>query len=134
MITIINTKFSGSSKFETSQFTEKSENNDWSSSNSNGECHIHFSKFYTLFKTICDGAFQPNGVKMLYRNHLPWLTGGLKESIKYKKNTLYRISFKHLTSCNISKHCKIFQIINGDLSQIKINIQLLWTSYLKLHH
>ena len=79
MITSINTKLSEIiNETRTSQLAEKVKNTDWSSLNSNRECQTHFSKFYTLFKTIYDGAFQLNRVKMLYRNHLPWLTGGLK--------------------------------------------------------
>ena len=40
---------------------------------------------------------------MRYRNRLPWLTEGLKKSIK-NKNKLYRISLKHPTCYNITKY------------------------------
>ena len=85
------------------QFTEKIQNTDWSLLNSYKECQTYFSKFYTLFKTIYDGASPLTRVKMRYRNRPPWLTDVLKKSIKYK-NTLYRISLKHPTSYNISKY------------------------------
>ena len=77
------------------QFTEKIQNTDWSLLNACWECQTYFSKLYTLFKTIYDGAFPLTRVKMRYRNRLPWLTDGLK--IKYK-NTLYKIALKHPTS------------------------------------
>ena len=90
-------------KSRINQLTEKIQNTDWSLLNSCRECQTYFSKFYTLFKTIHDEAFPLTRVKMRYRNRLPWLTDGLKKSIKYK-NTLYRISLKHPTSYNISKY------------------------------
>ena len=40
-------------------------------------------------------------VKTQYRNCLPWLTEGLKLSIKHK-NKLYRTSIKHSTEYNIA--------------------------------
>ena len=91
------------------QFTEKIQNTDWSLLNSYRECQTYFSKFCTLFKTIYDWAFPLTRVKMRYRNRLPpWMTDGLKKSIKYK-NTLYRISWEHPTSYNIH-NTKIIEI------------------------
>ena len=87
----------------TNQFIEKIQNANWSVLNSYRDCQTYFSKFYALFKTIYDGSFPLTTVEMRYRNRLPWLTDGLKKSIKYK-NKLYRISIKHPTSYNISKY------------------------------
>ena len=86
----------------TTRFIENIQNTDWSVLNSHRDCQTYFTKFYALFKTIYDGSFPLSRVKMQYRNRLPWLTEGLKRSIKYK-NKLYRISIKHPTSYNISK-------------------------------
>ena len=71
--------------------------------NSYTECQTYFSKFYTLFKTIYDRSFPFTRVKTRYRYRLPWLTEGLKNSIKVK-NKLYQTSVKHPTSYNFSKY------------------------------
>ena len=86
-----------------SRFIENIQNTDWSVLNSHRNCQTYFTKFYALFKTIYDGSFLLSRVKMRYRNRFPWLTEGLKKSIKYK-NKLYRISLRHPTSYNISKY------------------------------
>ena len=52
-----------------------------------------------IFKSIYNESFPVMKTKRKYRNRLPWLTTGLKESIK-RKNKLYRISLKHPTSYN----------------------------------
>ena len=87
----------------TSRFIENIQNTDWPVLNSHRDCQTYFTKFYALFKTIYDGSFALSRFIMRYRNRLPWLTEGLKRSIKYK-NKLYRISIKHSTSYNISKY------------------------------
>ena len=87
----------------TRRFIENIQNTDWSVLNSHRNCQTYFTKFYVLFKTIYDWSFPLSRVKMRYRNRLPWLTEGLKKSIKYK-NKLYRISLRHPTSYNISKY------------------------------
>ena len=84
-------------------FVEKIQNTDWSVLNSHRDCQTYFAKFYALFKTIYDGSFPLTRVKMRYRNRLPWLTEGLKKSIK-NKHKLYRISLKHPTCYNITKY------------------------------
>ena len=50
-------------------------------------------------KTIHDKSIPIIKVKKRYRNRIPWLTYGLRESIKHK-NELYRISLKHPTAYN----------------------------------
>ena len=69
----------------TSRFIEIIQNTDWPVLNSHRDCQTYFTKLYALFKTIYDGSFPLSRVKMRYRNCLPWLTEGLKRSIKYKK-------------------------------------------------
>ena len=54
-----------------------------------------------IFKSIYNESFPVIKTKRKYRNRLPWLTAGLKESIK-RKNKLYRISIKHPISYNIT--------------------------------
>ena len=62
----------------TNQIIEKIQNANCSVLNLYRDCQTYFSKFYALFKTICDGSFPLTRVNMRYRNHLPWLTDGLK--------------------------------------------------------
>ena len=51
--------------------------------------------------------FSLNRIKMNYRNKKPWLTNGLKNSIK-QKNNLYVKSIKSLTVHNINQ-CKAYK-------------------------
>ena len=62
-------------------------------------CESYFSSFINIFKAIYDETFPVIKTKRKYRNRLPWLPAGLKESIK-RKNKLYIISLKHATSYN----------------------------------
>ena len=62
-------------------------------------CESYFSSFMNIFKSIYIESFLVIKTKRKYRNHLPWLTAGLEESIK-RKNKLYIISIKHPTYYN----------------------------------
>ena len=50
-----------------------------------------------------DESFPVMRVRIKYRNRLPWLSDGLKSSIKLK-NKLYIISLKHPTMFNVHKY------------------------------
>ena len=79
-----------------------------------------------------------NRVKIRYRNRLPWLSDGLKASIKHK-NKLYLISLKHPTLYNISKYKqyknKLISLLKieekhfyqSQIVQNKNNIRKVWT-------
>ena len=62
-------------------------------------CESYFASFMNIFKSIYNESFPVMKTKRKYRNRLPWLTSGLKESIRCK-NKLFRISLKHPTSYN----------------------------------
>ena len=49
------------------------------------DCESYFSSFMNIFKSIYNESFPVIKTKRKYRNRLPWLTAGLKESIKRKK-------------------------------------------------
>ena len=83
----------------TQRYIEKIRNTDWSILESYQQCQTYFSKFLKI--NIYDDCFPVIKVKTQYRNRLPWLTEGLKLSIKHK-NKLYRTSSKHPTEYNIS--------------------------------
>ena len=85
----------------TQRYIEKIRNTDWSILESYQKCQTYFSKFLKMFKNIYDDCFPVIKVKTQYRNRLPWLSEGLKLSIKHK-NKLYRTSLKHPTEYDIS--------------------------------
>ena len=72
---------------------------DWSVLDVYDTCESYFSSFMNIFKSIYNESFPVMKTKRKYRNRLPWLTSGLKESIR-RKNKLFRISLKHPTSYN----------------------------------
>ena len=82
---------------------EKIQNTNWSALDSFTDCQSYFSNFLKLFKSMYDESFPIMRVRMKYRNRLPWLSDGLKFSIKLK-NKLYIISLKHPTMFNVHKY------------------------------
>ena len=87
----------------TTQYVSKIQNMDWSFLDSFSDCQSYFSNFIKVFKKIYEESFPLIRVKIRYRNRLPWLSDGLKASIKHK-NKLYLLSLKHPTLYNISKY------------------------------
>ena len=83
------------------KYKERILDTDWSILDVYDTCESYFSSFMNIFKSIYNEAFPVMKTKKKYRNRLPWLTAGLKESIK-RKNKVYRISLKHRTSYNIT--------------------------------
>ena len=81
------------------KFRERILDTDWSVLDVYDTCESYFASSMKIFKSIYDESFPDMKTKRKYRNRLPWLTTGLKESIK-RKNKLYRISLKHPTSYN----------------------------------
>ena len=74
-------------------------NTDWTALNVYENCETYYKHFIDEFKNIYDHVFPVIRVKKRYRNRLPWLTPGLKESIKHK-NKLFKIYRKHPTAYN----------------------------------
>ena len=72
---------------------------DWERVKQYTTCQSAFTFFSTSLKRIFDECFPVVKVKQTYRNRMPWLSEGLKQSIKFK-NKLYRIQVKHPTSFN----------------------------------
>ena len=85
------------------QYVQSIQNTDWTFLDTYQHCQCYFSKFLTKFKNIYDESFPLVRVKTQYRNRLPWLSKGMKESIKLK-NKLYGISLKHPTFYNINRY------------------------------
>ena len=85
------------------QYVSRIQNIDWSSLESFRHCQAYISNFLKIFKNIYEESFPLTKVKLQYRNRLPWLSDGLKASIK-RKNKLYLASLKHPTLYNILKY------------------------------
>ena len=54
-------------------------------------CEVYFTHFFNKIKSVYDESFPITKVKKRYRNRIPWLTSGLRESIKHK-NKLFDTS------------------------------------------
>ena len=74
-------------------FIRKINENDWSDIYQSTDTQSAYSKFSDCFTKIYNESFPIRAVSTTYRNKLPWLTDGLRESIKHK-NKLYRISLR----------------------------------------
>ena len=81
------------------KYKETISTTDWSILDQYKSCEVYFTHFFNKMKSIHDKSFPIIKVKKRYRNRIPWLTSGLRESIK-QKNKLYRISLKHPTAYN----------------------------------
>ena len=63
---------------------------------SDTDCQSSYSKFHDIFLGLYDRCFPLRRVELKYRNRKPYLTEGLKKSIKVK-NKLYKRSLKMKT-------------------------------------
>ena len=72
------------------KYKERILDTDWSVLDVNDTREPCFSSLMNIFKSIYNESFTVMKTKIKYRNRLPWLTAGLKESIR-RKNKL-RIS------------------------------------------
>ena len=75
------------------KFIQKLNDIDWSDFYQSTDTQLAYSSFSNSFSNIYNESFPIRIVNTNYRNRLPWLTDGLRESIKHK-NKLYRISVK----------------------------------------
>ena len=81
------------------EYKETISTTDWSILAQYKSCEVYFTHFFNKMKSIHHKSFPIIKVKKRYRNRIPWLTPGLRESIE-QKNKLYRISSKHPTAYN----------------------------------
>ena len=85
---------------------------DWSFLDQYENCESYFKYFMDMYKTLYDQSFPVVKVKRKYRNHLPLLTVGFKESIK-KINNFYKISMKHPTAHNVTVYKNYRNMVNS---------------------
>ena len=67
------------------RFCTKLANTDWNPVLENHNAQLSFSIFHEKLKELYDDSFPLTATKSKYRNRKPWLTQGLKHSIKIKK-------------------------------------------------
>ena len=63
-------------------------NIDWNALDVYEDCESYYKHFIDKFKNVYDHVFPIITVKKRYRNRLPWLATGLKESIKHETSFL----------------------------------------------
>ena len=86
---------------------------DWNKIEQSSDCNKAYECFSDSLRNIYNESFPVVKVKKRYRNRLPWLTDGVKKSIKYK-NKLYRRQLKFQTSYNR----KMYTTYNNKLKSI----------------
>ena len=91
-------------------------NIDWSILDEYVTCESYFLHFLSIFKSVYDKSFPIIRVKKQYRNRLPWLTTGLKESIK-RKNKLSQLSLRHPTVYNVTQYKRYRNMVTKLLKQ-----------------
>ena len=113
---------------------------DWTALDQYNSCEVYFTHFFNKIKSVNDESFPITKVKKGYRNRIPWLTSGLRESIKHKTNSIGclwnipRLIMKHcLNNTEIWPpdylELKKNSIINLRLKQIEILFgKLGWSS------
>ena len=85
------------------KFKDKISCVDWDRMTINGKCQESFSQFHSKFMECHETCFPIVRVKIAYRNRKPWLTHGLKRSIKIK-NKMYVASIKSQTLLSKNKY------------------------------
>ena len=85
-----------------------------------------FTSFHNNFINLYDKCFPIETIKLSYRNRKPWLTDGLRKSIKHK-NKLYRLKMKYDTSeyCTAYKRTEINSIVFWKIPSVNITISCL---------
>ena len=76
---------------------------DWDSIYRIQDTQLAFSQFHSLLLSLFNKNFPKREVKIQYNNRKPWLSDGLKDSIKHK-NKLYYKSLKYKTAYNDLKY------------------------------
>lgn len=84
---------------------------DWINIVSNDNYREAFSNFHSTFTKLYEDCFPFKRVKISYSNRKPWLTPGLKKSIK-TKNKLYINSIKNPSDENCTKYHEYKRTLN----------------------
>ena len=81
------------------RFHEELGNVNWTEVFESNDAQLSYTKFFNSFKTSYDSCFPLKPKKSTYKERCPWLTQGLRSSIKIK-NKLYLKSIKYPTDTN----------------------------------
>jgi hypothetical protein len=86
-------------------FIGKLRHTNWESILNNQNGQVAFSDFFEKYSKLYDECFPLKTVKMNYHNRKPWLSEGLRKSIKIK-NRLYLLQVKEPTDENVTAYKK----------------------------
>ena len=75
------------------KFIDACDNHDWSKVLTCDGAQEAFTLYHNDFITMYNDCFPVKNIKLAYKNRKPWLTEGLRKSIK-NKNKLYRLKMK----------------------------------------
>ena len=115
------------------KFQDKLSEVDWCEVLAYNKCQDAFNVFYEVYCKTYEDSFPIVKIKSGYKNRKPWLTSGLKNSIKIK-NKFYVKSIKRPTSDNIKQYKqyrntlhKILRISERDHYKFLLNInKIIW--------
>ena len=96
------------------------QNLDWDIMTYTNNCQTAYSVFYKSLLREYNDCFPIKTIKLNYKNRKPWLTYGLKNSIK-EKNRLYVKYMRQNTRCNKTKYKEYKSKLNG-LLNLNVNI------------
>ena len=99
--------------------TEFSEIN-WASVYDCTDAQSAFTKFTDIHTSIFNKCFPIRPVKKSYRNRLPWLTNGLKISIK-NKNNLYKKSLRYPSAYSRKAYSQHRNILTSQIKKAEKN-------------
>jgi hypothetical protein len=84
---------------------------DWNVILLSSDCQDAYTTFHKMYTNCFEKSFPVKTTCINYKTRKPWLTQGLKNSIKIK-NKLYAYSRKHPTTVNIEKYKQYRRILN----------------------
>ena len=95
------------------QFYNNMQNLDWGIMTYTNNCQTAYSVFYKSLLREYNDCFPIKTIKLNYKNRKPWLTYGLKNSIK-ENNRLYVKYVRQNTRYNETKNYKVYKSkLNG---------------------
>ena len=103
------------------KFKAKVEYADWNSVISCNSCQDAYSKFHNLYIALYNESFPLKRVSTTprYTNRKPWLTQGMKESIKYKNNL-----FARYKKCPSENNMKLYKQYRNNLNRLLRRVEL----------
>ena len=100
------------------KYEEEISNVNWTQIEETSNAQDAFTKFNEIHSIIFNKSFPIIPVKKGYKNRLPWLTKGLKTSIK-TKNKLYKMQLKYPSAFNTKKYNIYKNLLTSQIKKAK---------------